>query len=98
MTEKELISLGYEPKLCKIGTLYFHEISPFFCKFKNENTVLLFSSSDDMNPLGEFTTFEEMDELEKNYYMDMLTTLKREVSLLEAFIDCKWNKEKYIIE
>ena len=25
---------------------------------------------------------------------NMLTTLKREVSLLEAFIDCKWNKEK----
>ena len=64
MTEEQVVLNGWEPKLCKIGTLYFKDA--YFCKLNEDSSsISLFHCHDDMNPLGEASTFEEVRELQK---------------------------------
>ena len=65
MKKKELVDNGWKPKDCKIGVLYFKE--DFFCRFKDEDTILVFSIKDDMNPLGEAKTLDDIFEIKKLY-------------------------------
>ena len=62
MTDKELIAAGWKQKMCKIGYLYFKE--DYFCRLDKDEAIV-FSVSDDMNPLGKAKTFEEIKKLQK---------------------------------
>ena len=79
MTRQELINNGWQPKNCRVGTLYFNYGTGFFCRL-DKDEVIFFSCEDDMHPLGRAKTFPEMEELERKYY-------KEEIDLLEAKLE-----------
>ena len=80
MTEKELIDNCWEPKICKIAKMYFKD--KFFCRFdfKDNNKVLVFSTNDDMNPIGSATTYDEIIELQKESDL-------QDIQMMEAYLD-----------
>ena len=87
MTEQELINKGWESKLCKIGTLYFKDT--FFIRL-DKDTALVFSSNDDMHPIGKASTYEEIILLQKE-------SDKKDILWFEATLQAlKYSyKEKY---
>ena len=62
MTDNELKNNGWESQLCKIGTLYFK--GHYFCRLK-EGFAILYTTSDDMHPIGTAYTLDELFELQK---------------------------------
>lgn len=90
MTNKELIDNGWSPQICKIGTLYFK--GSFFCRL-DKDEVVFFSVRDDMNPLGRAKTFEEITNLEKNYYKSVIETLEAKLILAKADYKDKYGEE-----
>lgn len=92
MTDKELKENGWKPTICKIGTLYFNR--GFFCSFKDDDTVAVFSISDDMNPLGYAKTFDEINELTKKFDIQTIESAKDEVEFLKKRFKDEYG-EKY---
>ena len=74
MTSQELIDNGWRPEECRVGTLYFKD--RFFCHLKGDR-VKVFSKDDDMNCIGEAKTFDEIEEIEKEF-------LQNEIRIVEA--------------
>ena len=64
MTKEELIKDGWEPKECKIDTLYFK--GNYFIHLKDAK-ALVYSVSDDMNPIGETDTIDGIKTVRKLY-------------------------------
>lgn len=80
MTDNELKNNGWDPHLCKIGILYFK--GHYFCRLK-EGFAILYTTSDDMHPIGAAYTLDELFELQKKSDLSdiqsmevMLSTLK----------------------
>lgn len=85
MTAEELKQLGYKPKLCKIGTLYFK--GNFFCSIDSDGVVDLRSSDDDMSTLAKVTTPQELKQQEAKYYRDMANHYKTMAEAYETLAD-----------
>ena len=68
MTNKELKDYGYNPQICKIGTLYFKD--NFFVILKSDGSVDFHSREDDMNSRETVKFITELKKLEKQYYID----------------------------
>ena len=82
MTKKELIDNGWEPKLCKVGELYFNDKDGLFCKFINEDTVDVRSYANDMVSLGEAKTFNDIRDINKKLLKAEIEFLKIKLSNL----------------
>lgn len=65
MNKEELIQDGWSATQCKIGTLYFKD-KRWFGRFK-EDRFILYSIDNDMVPLGEVETMDDMKELMMKY-------------------------------
>ena len=61
MTGRDFENNGWVPKQCRVGTLYFK--GTFFCRIEDGKAVL-FDITDDMNPIGEANTLEEIRNLQ----------------------------------
>lgn len=84
MTDLELKTYGWTPQVCKIGTLYFKD--NFFCRFINDDTVTVMSTSNDMLPLGKATTLDELKNIQKEYDKEKIRETKRRLEeLLQAY-------------
>ena len=79
MTNEQLILSGWEPKSCKIGTLYFKD--GFFCELKDGKAVV-FSVDNDMIPIGEAETFSDIREIQKEY-------ARKTIKLMEFSLEMK---------
>lgn len=73
MTEEELKCDGWEPRLCRVGRLYFNE--PYFCRLDGE-TVILFSIADDMHPIGHAKTLDDIKQLQMSHEAEELKALE----------------------
>ena len=92
MTNQELLDNGWKEELCKIGTLYFKD--GFFCRFKDNETLLVFHCSDDMNPLGEAKTLDDIFELKKQYFKYSVQHEKLKYEIAKDYYEIVY-KEKY---
>lgn len=79
MTGRDFENNGWVPKQCKVGTLYFK--GTFFCRIEDGKAVL-FDITDDMNPIGESNTIEEIRNLQMK--SDLSYIRKKEKSLEAA--------------
>lgn len=91
MTKQELIDAGWKPKTCKIGTLYFKH--GFFCSFKDENTVKVYSITDDLNPICVTSELEVVNDAEKYFYKDQVKRLKMKYLSAKEFYENKYNEK-----
>lgn len=80
MNKQELVDNGWKPENCKIGTLFFKD--GFFCRFRNNGNVFVFSAKDDMNPLGEAETLDDIFELQKLSFKNDVTFYKNKKEYL----------------
>lgn len=84
MTRKELKENGWYPQACKIGTLFFK--GNFFCRFINDDTVTVMSTSNDMLPLGKATTLDELKKIQKEYDKEKIKEYKMRLEeLLQTY-------------
>lgn len=84
MTKTELKENGWSPQACKIGTLFFK--GNFFCRFINDDTVTVMSTSNDMLSLGKATTLDELKNIQKEYDKEKIREAKRRLEeLLQAY-------------
>ena len=65
LTHEDLIADGWQPKECKVGTLYFK--GDFFGGFRGE-VFELRSMMDDMTPIGNAITFNDIRQVQQHYY------------------------------
>lgn len=91
MTEQELLDDGWKPELCKIGTLYFKD--GFFCRFKELGKVIVFSVTDDMNQIGVAENVKHLEEVQKQYYKNIIKKLKINYEVTKEYYEKKY-KEK----
>ena len=92
MTQDELTDNGWVPKQCKIGTLYFKD--NFFCHLKDDVAVT-YSINDDMNPIGEAKTLQELFDIQKKHDCMQIVTMERSLELIKSAFQVKYN-ESYI--
>ena len=92
MTEKELKCDGWEPRLCRVGRLYFNE--PYFCRLDGE-TVILFSTTDDMHPIGQAKTLDDIKQLQMSHEAEELKALEYALVMAkQLFFEKYGNREK----
>ena len=91
MTKQEFLDNGWEVQLCKIGNLYFKD--GFFCRFKDHETVVLYSVNDDMKPLGNAKSIDELDKLKKDYYLDKVKSYKLQYEIAKRFYEETYNEK-----
>lgn len=65
MTHDELIKNGWIPRDCRVGTLYFK--GDFFGSLK-DGVFELRSVTDDMTPIGNAMTFDDIRHIQQRYY------------------------------
>ena len=92
MNKQELVNNGWKPENCKIGTLFFKD--GFFCRFRNNGNVFVFSANDDMNPLGEAETLDDIFELQKLSFKNDVTFYKNKYEAAKKYYEAMYN-EKY---
>lgn len=85
MTDKELKDYGYNPQICKIGTLYFKD--NFFVNLKSDGSVDFRSREDDMNSRGTAKSISELKKLEKQYYIDKSEHYRHLAKLYSSIAD-----------
>lgn len=85
MTDKELKDYGYNPQICKIGTLYFKD--SFFVTLKSDGSVDFRSREDDMTSRGSAKSITELKNLEKQYYIDKSEQYKHLAKLYTSIAD-----------
>ena len=85
MTDKELKDYGYNPQICKIGTLYFKD--NFFVNLKSDGSVDFRSREDDMNSRGTAKSITELKKLEKQYYIDKAEHYRHLAKLYSSIAD-----------
>lgn len=90
MTKEELIQNGWEPRLCRIDTLYFKD--SYFIRLIEE-TAKVYSVHDDMNPLGEAKTLEDIFNIKKEYERKYIKQQELIVEMLKKTFEIKY-KEK----
>lgn len=66
ITKEQLTELGFSPKVCKVGTLWFSEL--FFGKLSYDGVFDLRLYSDDMHTLIAVDDIEKLKEFNKEYY------------------------------
>lgn len=88
MSSDDLIKEGFKPQECRIGVLYFRD--GFFCRFINDCEVLFFSSTDDMEPIGKAKTIQDIMELERKYYSDIVEYYEAKASYLRELYNRKY--------
>jgi hypothetical protein len=93
MTDNELKENGWNPMLCKIGTLYFKD--NFFCKLRDNGIVSIYSVNDDMNPIGTVTTIDGIFGAIKHWYRLEIEAYKRKTEQLEKEYFERYG-EKYV--
>lgn len=81
MNKKELIQDGWSATQCKIATLYFKDHT-WFGRFK-EDKFILYSIDNDMVPLGEVETIEDMKELMQKYDYEMINKAEQNLESLK---------------
>lgn len=91
MTKTELKENGWSPQACKIGTLFFK--GNFFCRFINDDTVTVMSTSNDMLSLGKATTLDELKNIQKEYDRKQLEAHKRKYEEMLHFYKSKYNED-----
>ena len=92
MTHDELTDNGWVPKQCKVGTLYFKD--NYFCKLKDDVAVV-YSINDDMNPLDEAHTLQDIFDIQKKNDCMQIVTMEHSLELIKAAFQVKYN-ESYI--
>lgn len=85
MTDKELKDYGYNPQICKIGTLYFK--GSFFVMLNSDGSVDFRSRENDMESCGTAKTIEELKELEKRHFIDKSEYHKHLAKLYSSIAD-----------
>lgn len=91
MTKTELKENGWSPQACKIGTLFFK--GNFFCRFINDDTVTVMSTSNDMLPLGKATTLDELKDIQKEYDKEKIREAKRRLEELLQDYKINYNED-----
>lgn len=74
MTHDELIKNGWIPRNCRVGTLYFK--GDFFGSFRGE-VFELRSVTDDMTPIGNAMTFDDIRHIQQYYYRAYIEVCKQ---------------------
>ena len=90
MTREELVKNGWCPKDCKVGVLYLK--SGYFIDLR-ETKARVFSESDDMNPLGEVETLEEVTELQKTHEKSIIKELELSLTLMKKAYEIKYGEK-----
>lgn len=85
MTDKELKDYGYNPQICKIGTLYFK--GSFFVMLNDDGSVDFRLKEKDMESYGTAKTIDELKELEKHYFIDKSEYHKHLAKLYSCIVD-----------
>lgn len=80
MNKEELKKDGWTPQICKIGTLYFKD--DWFGRFK-EDKFILYSIDNDIVPLGEIKTIEDMKELMRKYDFERIYKVEQNLESLK---------------
>ena len=91
MKKEDLINNGWKSENCKIGTLYFKD--GFFCRFKTEDTVLVFHSSDDMHYIGVAENIEQLEEAQKEYRKNQIKMLKLKYEAAKNYYEKTYNEK-----
>lgn len=81
MNKEELKKDGWTKQLCKIGNLYFKD-NRWFGRFK-EDKFILYSIDNDMVPLGEAETIEDMKELMMKHDFERINKAEQNLDLLK---------------
>lgn len=81
MTDKELQDAGWQPRDCRIGTLYFK--GSFFCRIKKDGIAVIYRCSDDMNPIGYAGTVEDFKPLMQKSDLAEIELMEAELRLMK---------------
>lgn len=90
MTREELINAGWKCRLCKIGSLYFKD--GYFCRFKADGNLLVFSEGDDMNPIGEAQTMDDITALQKKHELGTIRAIEKAYELMVKAYEMKYGE------
>lgn len=85
ITKEQLTELGYNPKACKIGTLWLSEL--FFGKLSDEGVFDIRLYSDDMHTLVAVDDIEKLKEFDKEYLVLYTLYMFKSSQLKTEFMD-----------
>ncbi|WP_296864383.1 hypothetical protein [uncultured Methanobrevibacter sp.] len=81
MINEDLLNEGWVPKECKVGTFWFK--NNYVCGVKGDDSIVVWSRDDDMNPLGTADNIQGIKYIQRKHESDII-----------KFVETKLNKMK----